>query len=342
MRLAASICVGVVLLIAVLRWVGLKAILKVMNQLNPVWLAPAIALNLTVPVFRAERWKLLLNPLDSISLRRLIPIVILGSVANMIMPARTGEFLRVFLIRGEGNVRFTSGLSSIFVERVLDVLALLGLSVAAMAAARVNMPAMFLNALKLVAALFMALIVLILFMAKRKSLVFAAFRVVKKVFPKRIQDRLTGQVELAVKGVEALNEEPKTIFLVSLLTVAIWAAPAASTILLFKAFSVEMSMSTVTLGYALHSLSFAIPAPPGYAGTFEIYWALIYSNLGMGFEEALAMGLAVHTVSFFTTTALGSIALLTINLRKLIEVYKKAYERIFKFKDKKYIFPFNQ
>jgi uncharacterized protein (TIRG00374 family) len=315
----------------VVKWVGVGRIVEVLGRLNPVWLASAIALSLTVPVFRAARWKLLLNPVGSIALRRLIPIVILGSLANTLAPARTGEFLRALLIRGQGDVRFTSGLSSIFVERVLDVLALLGLSAAGLAAAQVTMPAMFLNALRAVGALFIALTALTVFTAKRGGLTLNALRAVEHMFPERIRSRLTGQVELAVKGVEALNGEPKTILWISLLTAAVWLVPAASTMLLFEAFSFDMSPGAVTLGYALHSLSFAIPAPPGYAGTFEVYWTLIYSNLGMRFEEALALGLTVHVISLLTTAALGSLALLTLNPGKIVEALRRGGGRIFKF-----------
>jgi uncharacterized protein (TIRG00374 family) len=330
-RFAVSGCVGASILIVVVKWVGVGRIVEVLGRLNPAWLAPAIALSLTAPVFRAVRWKLLLNPLGSISLRRLTSVVILGSLANTLAPARTGEFLRALLIRGQGDVRFTSGLSSIFAERVLDVLALLGLSAAGLAAAQVTLPAMFLNALRVVGALFVALTALIIFAAKKGGLTLNALRAVERMFPERVRSRLTGQVELAVKGVEALNEKPKTILSISILTVVVWLVPAASTILLFKAFSVEMSLGAVTLGYALHSLSFAIPAPPGYAGTFEVYWALIYSNLGMRFEEALALGLTVHVISLLTTAALGSLALLPLNPGKLVEAMEKGQERISRF-----------
>jgi len=319
-RFIISGLAGITILILIIKLINVNKVFKALSGLNPVWLIPIVGLNLITPIFRAARWKILLNPIANINFRRLIGAVILGSLANMIAPIRTGEFLRSFLISAEENVKFISSLSSILVEKVIDVLTLFGIIIVTTVMLQIPLPTQFFNILKTAGILFLFLMVLIMLMVKKKNLAFKALKLTNCIFPKKFNERLFIEFEAAIKGMEALNKKPKTTILISFLSIILWGTPIFPIIILFKAFSIKTSIGIITLGYALHSLSFAIPAPPGYIGTFELYWALIYSSFGLNFEEALAIGLILHAISFLSLAILVSIAFLSIDFRKLIKV----------------------
>ncbi|MEM4980386.1 MAG: lysylphosphatidylglycerol synthase domain-containing protein, partial [Candidatus Bathyarchaeia archaeon] len=90
------------------------------------------------------------------------------------------------------------------------------------------------------------------------------------------------------------------------LSFAIWALYALVGAAFLRAYGLGLPLSLSLLGMMVFTLSFALPAPPGYAGTFEFFWLLAFVPLGVGADEALAIGFAFHIFSLVLISALGS------------------------------------
>ncbi len=71
-----------------------------------VWVVLGLVLYFLGVIVRAWRWKILLNPLKSISVKKLFPVVCVGYMGNNIYPARAGEFLRAFILKQKDDVSF--------------------------------------------------------------------------------------------------------------------------------------------------------------------------------------------------------------------------------------------
>src|SRR3989304_5901042 len=60
-------------------------------QANYWWVVPAVAIWFVSAAFRSLRWHYLLHRLPNLSTRTLYPIVIIGYIANNLLPPRAGE-----------------------------------------------------------------------------------------------------------------------------------------------------------------------------------------------------------------------------------------------------------
>ena len=74
------------------------------------------------------RWQWLLAPVAKLTFGQLFPPMLIGFAANNILPAHLGEFVRVFVVRKKYGVPATTVLSTVVLERIFDVLAILALS----------------------------------------------------------------------------------------------------------------------------------------------------------------------------------------------------------------------
>jgi hypothetical protein len=89
------------------------------------WFALSILLMLLTYVGRALRWEVMLRPLGSkVSLWRLTSDTAIGFMAAVLL-GRVGELVRPYLISLSARVSFSSQMAAWFLERILDLLAVL-------------------------------------------------------------------------------------------------------------------------------------------------------------------------------------------------------------------------
>ena len=86
---------------------------------NYWWLLPFLALEVAVIWTRALRWRIMLE--DRLSTARLFWITNIGYLLNNVLPLRLGEVGRVYLVTRRSTVGMMQGLSSVVVERLVDV-----------------------------------------------------------------------------------------------------------------------------------------------------------------------------------------------------------------------------
>lgn len=94
------------------------------------WVALAVALEITVYFADAWRWRELLEPVGRPSFGAALQAVFVGIFANDVLPARTGELLRCFLLGYESSVTLPVAFASEAVLRVMDGIWIIGLYLA--------------------------------------------------------------------------------------------------------------------------------------------------------------------------------------------------------------------
>ncbi|MFX1561698.1 MAG: lysylphosphatidylglycerol synthase transmembrane domain-containing protein [Promethearchaeota archaeon] len=112
--------------IALLAEGGLLAIAKILLSANLFWLIPAFGLFGVSYVLRAIRWWLLLRPFDTKgNPANLFPILVGGIFLTYVVPLRAGDIATPYWLRETKGTRFTAGLSSILLARLLDFASLI-------------------------------------------------------------------------------------------------------------------------------------------------------------------------------------------------------------------------
>jgi len=85
----------------------------------------AIAATMLTYVFRAIRWRVLLEPIGPTRFRTAFRTTIIGFAALFLLPARIGEVLRPYLLARQDGLKATSTFATVIVERLLDLVTVL-------------------------------------------------------------------------------------------------------------------------------------------------------------------------------------------------------------------------
>ena len=97
---------------------------------NYVWVAPAVGCYMVSTLFRTMRWRALLAHMKTVAVRRLFPVVVVGDMANNVLPMRLGELVRSYYVGQREGVSSGAAFSTVLVERVMDAITLIAFIVA--------------------------------------------------------------------------------------------------------------------------------------------------------------------------------------------------------------------
>ncbi|HEX9016994.1 MAG TPA: lysylphosphatidylglycerol synthase transmembrane domain-containing protein, partial [Chloroflexota bacterium] len=93
-----GLAISVVLVVVLLRSIEIASVATAFRHADLIYLLPAILLYFAGIVPRAIRWGILLAPVRKIEFRRLYRVLIVGFMANDILPLRAGEAVRAFML----------------------------------------------------------------------------------------------------------------------------------------------------------------------------------------------------------------------------------------------------
>jgi len=76
---------------------------------------------------KAIRWRLLLSPVHPVTTGQLVPAMMAGAAGNNLLPAHLGEIVRIFYANNKLGIPKSTVLATLVLERVLDIIVVLGL-----------------------------------------------------------------------------------------------------------------------------------------------------------------------------------------------------------------------
>ncbi|MDE1976805.1 MAG: flippase-like domain-containing protein, partial [Elusimicrobia bacterium] len=125
---AAALCVTLAFLALALRHVQIGKLWDIFGRARWAWVAAMCAFSLADLAVRAWRWRLLLREAaPEAPAGLLFRLEAVGIALNNILFLRLGEFARAYMAARELDVPVMAALSSVGVERALDLAALLSL-----------------------------------------------------------------------------------------------------------------------------------------------------------------------------------------------------------------------
>ena len=108
----------------------------------------------------------------------------------------------------------------------------------------------------------------------------------------------------------AVASDARTVGLAVALSLASWSCTVLAFAAAAQAVGVQPTIGQAALLAAGTNLATAIPAGPGYVGTFELAVITIAGSVGIDQEAALAFGLLVHLATLLVTSVGGAIVLI--------------------------------
>src|SRR5262245_23208631 len=110
-----------------LRNINLAEFAAALRHAHWIWVLPAMALYFAGHVFRGLRSRLILKPHTDVSWIRAMNLILAGYAANNVLPARLGELIRTYVLGRLQSMSKATALSTVFVERVFDGMAIVGI-----------------------------------------------------------------------------------------------------------------------------------------------------------------------------------------------------------------------
>src|SRR6266540_2876989 len=132
LRALIGVAISAITIFVIVRGVDLAEVGSNMRRAQPGWVAlllACVALDLSI---RSLRWKRLLAPIHPVPYVRTAGYLLVGYLANNVLPARLGELVRCHYLGDREGISRTTTLGTVVVERVVDtavVVAIASLSI---------------------------------------------------------------------------------------------------------------------------------------------------------------------------------------------------------------------
>jgi hypothetical protein len=305
-----GIAISALFLWLALRGLRLADVWQAIRGAQYLWLIPGLAAYWIGVWVRSWRWTYLLRPLKRISTRTAFPIVVIGYMGNNILPARTGELLRAYVLRRSQKVPISGSLATIVLERAFDGVIMLSFVVINLPElARVSVDSGLVGNLYNLAILgvigFLMAVVLLIFMAVYPKRTEAAFEWVnQRLVPTRLRQQVTQFSLRFLEGLGALRS-PRNLFMVLVTSVLIWLLETVKYWYLMQAFPFEVSFFALMLMNGVVNLATTLPSAPGYIGTFDAPGIAVLTAYGVDPTVATAYTLVLHAALWLPITLLG-------------------------------------
>ena len=124
-KLFFSVLISTLFLILAFNRVNLYELKDTLETANYIYLIPAVLLTILSLWIRAVRWGYLLQPVKKININSLFSATAIGLMANNLLPARLGEFVRAYVIGKKELISKSASFATIVVERIFDGLTIL-------------------------------------------------------------------------------------------------------------------------------------------------------------------------------------------------------------------------
>lgn len=319
--LAANLGVSLIFLDLVFAQLEWREMLSALADANYWLLLPSFGLVVIGTILRTWRWQWLLRRVGRVSFGPAFRAACVGIGANMVLPARAGEFLRAYTLgRSTGHSK-TAVFATLVVERILDGLTILLCLVGVIL---LGVRGQELRQIGLAGAAFylLALGAMLLFYFRQEWF----SRLIRRLLPTRWSTPVLRLFAAFTEGLHILRDG-RQLLVVALQSLLVWIVLAWSfyPVMLAFDFGAPVPLFAPFLLVPIVALGLTIPAAPGGVGILQAAGVLAMQlsfraaygpQLPPGFaEQAAAFSLLMHLSQAVPEIALGAWAFLAEGLR---------------------------
>ena len=322
LRLALGIAISVALFAYLLTTVNLAQVAERLRHTHLGWTAISVLLAPIGLCVRAARWRYLFTPADRPP--GLLPAMMIGYMANNILPLRAGELVRVYVVARRWGRGFWAVLGTLVVERVLDSLAIVG--ALAILVFLIPVPKIFQYTAATLLAVDLVAVAILVTLAVAPE---AAARLLARLTVRwpHVEHRATRIFSTFVQGLDGVRARGNLVPLIGW-TLLVWVVPALSAWTMLLAMDLHLPLTAAWTVLAFVGLSISIPSAPGYVGVFHYAAVLALEIFGVTRETAVGYALLFHAAQIVPVTLIGWLFLLREHVTLREAARSRATERL--------------
>jgi glycosyltransferase 2 family protein len=292
-------------------WYTFKGIsfkeIQSLRVVQPGWILGVVGFTLVSYTLRCVRWTRMMRPVGS-RFRTCARVLMTSFAANNILPLRIGDIMRVFTYANDLGASPPVILSTVILEKLLDIFVLVLLFVSFMGPGVA--PHSRATAEVMLAVSTVGLLVMLL---GARALELALKRIFAKLPQNEKLEKMENRLLLAVECVEAIGVAGSLVLLVQ--SMLIWACEGMIFVSAAQAIGLVVERVGPWQAVSVANLSYLIPSSPGAIGTFE--WAVKTALVshGAAVSSAALYGLAMHAWLLISVTGAGGVLFLVHRAR---------------------------
>ncbi len=324
LRWLVGIAISLIALYIAFVGVDWPAVGDALQDANYWLLIPALPLLLVFITTRAQRWRLLFYPDTHIGLLATFGALNVGYMAGAVLPLQLGEIARVYVLSDQQKLPVGRVLSTVAVERLLDVFALLLLL--AVLVPFVDLPAVAVVTSLIIAAIFVVPTAVVVIAVRDRPRVEGWAQWLVRLLPQRFEERAGGIAHSLLDGLSALANL-RILLSVIFWTFASWTTSSCVVYLVMSAFSLDVPFVAAPFVLIATTFGFFVPSSPGAIGVYHaISVRTLTSVFDIPHDAAASYTLVVHALYLILPTILGACFFWWshLSLRRLQQVEQQA------------------
>jgi uncharacterized protein (TIRG00374 family) len=242
----------------VLHGYPINELIPTIRSLDWAWVSLAVAADLAVYVVHGWRWKVLLAPVVRLGFWRTVQSVYIGLFANEVLPLRTGEVIRCYLLAHWNNFRLSLGFASAAVERLIDGLWMLVAFIITASYVK-GIPNDLTILVQVLGALLLAGAGVMLWIIFHKQHAHAVIR----------ESRWAATLRHVIEGLHLMGNL-RTITLTTLISLLYLMLQFVSVFGLMRAYGLDLSFWAAAGVLTIVRLAVVVPNAPGNLGLFQV------------------------------------------------------------------------
>lgn len=314
-KLLATVVVTAFFIWLILKNVSFEDLGEAFNKVNYFYIIFSVVIFFLGYSFRIERWRLMLIQ-ESVGIRWYMCAgpLIASVAANNLLPFRIGDLLRAFGFNKDLGISASTSLTSLFIERILDLLMIvffLGMALIFFGMESSKLIGVGGGTLIIGSAILLAL----LFLPRTfKPLAFWIEFQISKIHP-QLGSAINNEL---VKIFTALEHISDVVIMSKLVLLSVMAWISEGLVFWFVALSMPGISNNLAawVAFPVGTLSTVIPSTPGYVGTFDYFTAESMIAMQNSPSSSIAFAFMVHAVLWLPPTLVGGIYFLVNRLKQ--------------------------
>ena len=293
----------------VLRGTDLHLLWANLRKASLLSLGAAGFVGLAHNVFRVLRWRALLEPVRAnVPFGPMFIVVILGYTTSWVIPGRLGELVRPALLAGRQKLPLGLCLGSVLADRLLDIVAVLGLFAVGLVVTPLAPSSadhtLLIRGSALVLAALMGLPILVLMIAARHRAWFE-----RRLVHRRGLLGLFWRLLLSLAQGAQVLQHPVLLVRIVCHTALAWLLIASSTWIGIRSCGVQISFGGVLVLMPLLVLDIALPTPGGVGGYHAFMRVGLVQLFAVSEAQAVGAGLMQYAAIVLPIILLGGLIL---------------------------------
>jgi uncharacterized protein (TIRG00374 family) len=307
-----GVAITIICLVIIARQVIFADIVDALEHFQWPYLALGILSLAFGYALRIFRWSIMLAATGASTTWQNCAAPFLGSIAlNNVMPLRLGDVVRAFVFPTEMGIRKTTAASSLLMERLIDLITLLGcLGIGLATLQETHLSDMLAKTVRTFAISGgLILVFVFLFSGRLAHFIERKVHTPNTLKEKGQPSELLLALSHMLNSFEAMSR-PRVLLVVIGVSMLVWAGEAGLFYFLLAGFGFESSPDLAIVIMAMVTLSTLAPSSPGYVGPFHLAAFTAISMLGGTAAEAGSYAVLSHLALWLPTTLAGAIAIL--------------------------------